>query len=43
MEPSWIKDDGTQLDLPGVHGILIAAKDVKWVEFIGEPQKVQDA
>lgn len=43
MEPSWIKDDGTQLDLLSVHGILIAAKDVKWVEFIGEPQKVQNA
>jgi hypothetical protein len=43
LEPSWINEDGTQLELPGVHGLLIAAKDVKWVEFIGKPQQEQES
>ena len=36
MLPSWILDDGKQLDLPQLDGILIDAKDVRWVEFIRE-------
>lgn len=43
MEPSWIQEDGSQIDLLAVYGILIASKDVKWVEFVGEPQGVQNA
>lgn len=39
MEPSWIEEEGKQLDLPNVYGLLVAAKDVKWVEFIGLPQE----
>ena len=34
MQPSWIKDDGTSVELPTTEGILINAKDVKWVEFL---------
>jgi hypothetical protein len=41
--PSWIKEDGSQLELPGVHGLLVASKDVKWVEFVGQPQGETDA
>lgn len=43
MEPSWIQEDGTQLELSGVHGLLVATKDVKWVEFIGNPQESRNA
>lgn len=39
MFPSWINDDGTQLELPGVQGLLVLSKDVKWVEFVGQPQE----
>lgn len=34
MEPSWIKEDGSLLDVTGVEGLLVSAKDVKWVEFV---------
>jgi len=34
MLPSWIKEDGGQLELPELDGILVAAKDVRWVEFL---------
>ncbi|MEW7992295.1 MAG: DUF6338 family protein [Candidatus Thiodiazotropha sp.] len=34
MLPSWIQEDGTQLELPTLDGILIDAHDVQWVEFI---------
>jgi hypothetical protein len=40
MQPSWIKDDGKTLDLPTTNGILISAKDVKWVEFIDAPKEI---
>ena len=41
MLPSWIQDDGRQIDLPQLDGILMSVKDVRWVEFVGE-RKVQD-
>lgn len=40
MFPSWIQDDGSQLDLPGVQGLLVASKDVKWVEFVAQTEGV---
>jgi hypothetical protein len=43
MDPSWILEDGTQLDLPGVEGILVATKDVKWVEFISQAKEQKNA
>lgn len=38
MEPSWIVDEGKQLDLDELDGILIHATDVKWVEFFHLPE-----
>ena len=34
MLPSWIEEDGKEINLPDVDGILLDAKDVKWVEFM---------
>lgn len=34
MLPAWILDDGSQLDLPELDGVLMPAADVKWVEFL---------
>lgn len=34
MLPAWILEDGSQLDLPELDGILIQTTDVKWVEFV---------
>ena len=34
MYPSWIREDGTELDLSELDGILINAEDVQWVEFV---------
>jgi len=36
MLPSWISDDGKQIDLPQLDGVLISANDVRWVEFLAE-------
>ena len=36
MQPSWIQDDGSQVDLPQLDGVLVSAKDVRWIEFIAE-------
>ena len=38
MQPSWVQSDGTQIELTNVHGLLVASKDVKWVEFVGTPE-----
>lgn len=34
MMPSWIDEDGSQIELPELEGILIGASDVRWVEFL---------
>ena len=34
MYPSWIREDGTELDLSKLDGILINTEDVQWVEFV---------
>lgn len=34
MTPSWIEEDGSELELPQLEGILIPAVEVRWVEFI---------
>jgi hypothetical protein len=36
MLPSWIGADGNQIDLTQLDGILVSAKDVRWVEFLHE-------
>lgn len=36
MLPSWIQEDGTQIDLPELDGLLINAKDVYWIEFLDQ-------
>ena len=42
MLPSWILENGKQLDLPELDGILIDAKDVRWVEFLNsEGEKIE--
>jgi hypothetical protein len=35
--PCWL-DEGKQIDLPELDGILVKAKDVKWVEFLNKEQ-----
>jgi hypothetical protein len=34
MQPSWIIDDESQIELPQLDGILVKAEDVKWIEFL---------
>lgn len=34
MLPSWILEDGSQLELHALDGILVNVSDVQWVEFI---------
>ena len=34
MLPAWIMDDGNQIELNELDGILIKATDVQWVEFL---------
>lgn len=34
MLPSWIDANGEQFDLPQLDGMLVSAKDVRWVEFL---------
>lgn len=34
MMPAWIDEDGKQIDLPELDGILVQASDVQWVEFV---------
>lgn len=36
--PSWIDKDGMEHPVDGVEGMLINATDVKWVEFLTEPE-----
>lgn len=38
MLPSWITEDGSQIDLPQLDGLLVSARDVKWVEFLKSKQ-----
>lgn len=42
MVPSWIQDDGKQVDLPELDGILINASDVQWVEFLDTGESTDD-
>lgn len=39
MQPIWLLEDGSQLELSDVEGILVSAKDVKWVEFMNDTNK----
>jgi len=38
MQPMWLSDDenARPIELPGVDGLLVSAKDVKWVEFMND-------
>jgi hypothetical protein len=42
MLPSWIREDGSQLDLTQLDGLLIEANDVRWVEFLQKSEGVED-
>ena len=37
MQACWIGENGEQIELEEVHGLLIPANEVKWVEFVGVP------
>lgn len=39
--PSWIGEEGNDIPLPQLDGILIDAKDVHWVELMQMPQEAQ--
>ena len=36
--PSWIDAEGKEHSLEGIDGMLINVSDVKWVEFLNEPE-----
>lgn len=38
ITPSWILDDGKDMELYGVEGLLVDVRDVKWIEFIKKPE-----
>lgn len=42
MIPSWIDDEGTLVDLPELDGILISAKEVKWIEFVEDKETTHE-
>lgn len=37
IEPSWINEDGNH-EILGTEGILVSVSDVKWIEFVKEPE-----
>jgi hypothetical protein len=39
MQPIWLLEDGSELPLPDVEGLLVSAKDIKWVEFMNDTNK----
>lgn len=39
QEPSWISNEGKEINLPQLDGILVQVQDVKWVEFLGSPKE----
>jgi len=39
VEPHWLSDTGELIAVNGIDGLLIATKDVKWVEFISQPKE----
>jgi hypothetical protein len=41
MLPSWIQEDGTQVELAELDGVLIHARDVQWVEFVQQSEQPQ--
>lgn len=42
MLPSWIQEDGTEVHLPQLDGILVHARDVQWIEFMQQPEQPHD-
>lgn len=38
IHPSWLTDDGGQTELASIGGLLIDVRDVKWIEFIKQPE-----
>ena len=40
--PSWIVDPDEQNSLDEVEGMLVSVADVKWVEFVIEPENTED-
>jgi hypothetical protein len=39
VRPAWLSEFGEQSLLSGIEGLLINAKDVKWIEFIDQPKE----
>lgn len=39
VRPAWLSDTGEHALLSGIDGLLISAKDVKWIEFIDQPKE----
>jgi hypothetical protein len=37
--PSWIDDEGKDVPLPQLDGVLVDVKDVSWVELIYQPEE----
>lgn len=40
--PSWIDDEGRDVPIPQLDGVLIDVKDVSWVEFMCLPEEDKD-
>jgi hypothetical protein len=40
--PSWIDDEGQDIPLPQLDGVLIDVKDVSWVELMYQPEEVKN-
>lgn len=39
VQPAWLSETGAHSLLSGIEGLLINAKDVKWIEFIDQPKE----
>lgn len=39
VQPAWLSETGEHSLLSGIEGLLINAKDVKWIEFIDQPKE----
>lgn len=39
LQPAWLSETGEQDLLGGIEGLLVNAKDVRWIEFIEQPKE----
>jgi len=40
VNPSWIDDDGDH-EIKGVEGVLVNVSDVRWIEFVEQPENMK--